>query len=419
MKDDNEKLNLDSGIKSTASDKINRIMRDWMIDIVIVLMIGTYILTMLIKIEIKNTDIFSILGDSALLLTFLIAIKTLMLRKGIFVGEKNEGYILAKAQYDAQLLKAMQKSQYLADYLAEFNAREHRDTVSRVLAQYAMNYEEWKKGIENPTKIQQAGIKAANRAKSLRVKVTDLTGNGVTDEKKPSLGKSKNEFMKSKSLSTMALTVLSVVIFSVFTARIAGDFNWSSLIWIGLQIVVFLIKGVTSFYSAYVFIKDEYTNRLIRQTNILIDFDNMDVEYFEKKREEARKQAEEEKRNAIEEETERKRIDEERRIAEERKRIDKELLLLATTEEKEKLENERKELEEKNARLIKQLEFLRSKEIAQSMSDISVLPESTTESFNQQNSTNQTESTRMTELANNEEQNNEITNNKTEVINNV
>lgn len=294
--DNNEKLELDEGIKTSFGDRFNRSLKDWLIDIVIALMLIVYVLKTLVTIEVTSSDILGIIGDGLLMLVFLMSIKSLMLRKGIFTGEKTEGYIKTKARYEEQLLKIMPKSQYLAEYTSMFNAREQKEKLTRILAQYGVSYEQYIKGIENPTKAQETAIKAANKAKYLRITVTDLTGSGVTDEKKPGLGKTKNEFLKTKSVTDISITLLSMVIFSVFTFKLAGNFSWANLIWTVMQCVVFLIKGTMSFMSAYVFVTDEYTNRLIRQTNMLIDFDNTDLNVFESKREADRLEAEEEAR---------------------------------------------------------------------------------------------------------------------------
>lgn len=319
--DNNEKIDLNDGIKQTFGDKFNKLLRDWMIDIVIALMLLIYVLKTLVTIEVTTSDIYGIIGDSVLMLVFLMSIKSLMLRKGIFAGEKTESYKKTKARYEEQLLKIMPKSQFLVDYTTAFNAREQKEKLTRILAQYGISYEQYIKGIDNPTKAQETAIKAANKAKYLRITVTDLTGSGVTDEKKPGLGKTKNEFLKTKSVTDISITLLSMVIFSVFTFKLAGNFSWANLIWTIMQCVVFLIKGTMSFMSAYVFVTDEYTNRLIRQTNMLIDFDNTDINVFESKREADRLEAEEEAR-IQEEHEERNRIEQERQaLADELKEL--------------------------------------------------------------------------------------------------
>lgn len=332
----NEKLELDEGIKASFGDRFNRSLKDWLIDIVIALMLLIYVLKTLVTIEVTTSDIYGIIGDSVLMLVFLMSIKSLMLRKGIFAGEKTEGYKKTKARYEEQLLKIMPKSQYLVDYTTAFNAREQKEKLTRILAQYGMSYEQYIKGIDNPTKAQEMAIKAANKAKYLRVTVTDLTGSGVTDEKKPGLGKTKNEFLKTKSVTDISITLLSMVIFSVFTFKLAGNFSWANLIWTIMQVVVFLIKGTMSFMSAYVFVTDEYTNRLIRQTNMLIDFDNTDISVFESKREADRLEAEEEERKRAEEERIQRELEERQQLEQERQALADELKELKAQLESEK-----------------------------------------------------------------------------------
>lgn len=325
MSNDNEKLELDEGIKVSFGDRFNRSLKDWLIDIVIALMLIVYVLKTLVTIEVTSADVLGIIGDGLLMLVFLMSIKSLMLRKGIFTGEKTEGYIKTKARYEEQLLKIMPKSQYLAEYTSIFNAREQKEKLTRILAQYGISYEQYIRGIDNPTKAQEKAIKQANNAKYLRITVTDLTGSGVTDEKKPGLGKTKNEFLKTKSVTDISITLLSMVIFSVFTFKLAGNFSWANLIWTVMQCVVFLIKGTMSFMSAYVFVTDEYTNRLIRQTNILIDFDNTDVNTFESKRMADKLKAEEEERKREEEERIQSELDERNRLEQERQALADEL----------------------------------------------------------------------------------------------
>ena len=287
--DDEKKVG--EGLKETFSDKVNKVMRDWIIDIVVIIMLAIYVLKAVVTIEMTEADVLVILGDCALLLVFMTTIKSLMLRKGIFAGEKSQGYIDVKSRYDNQLIKIMPKSQYLADYIVVFNERNKRTELSMILAGYGISYESYVSGVDNPTEYQSKGISIANKAKYLTINIEDLTGSGVKQSGKvKSLGQTKNEFMSNKSITDIGLTVLSVVIFAVFTFRLASEFSWASLIWVLMQLCVFLMKGAMSFISSYMFITEDFSNRVIRQTNLLIEFDSMDTEQFDiarKEREEA------------------------------------------------------------------------------------------------------------------------------------
>ena len=275
------------GLKETFSDKVNKIMRDWIIDIVVILMLAIYVLKSVVTIEMASADLWAILGDCALLLVFMTTIKSLMLRKGIFAGEKSQGYVDVKSRYDKQLMQIMPKSQYLADFVLIFNERNKRAELSMILAGYGMSYESYVSGIDNPTDLQKKGIQAANKTKYLTINIEDLTGSGVKQSGKvKSLGQTKSEFMSNKSITDIGLTILSVVIFAVFTFKLASEFSWANLIWVLMQLIVFMMKGAMSFISSYMFITEDFSNRVIRQTNLLIEFDTMDTEQFDIARQE-------------------------------------------------------------------------------------------------------------------------------------
>lgn len=283
--DDEKKTN--DGLKETFSDKVNKIMRDWIIDIVVAVMLIVYVLKTVVTIEMTNADVFAILGDCALLLVFMMTIKALMLRKGIFAGEKQKGYITVKEKYDNQLSTIMPKSQYLADFVSRFNERNKRVAVSMHLSTYGVSYDDYVSGADNADEYQRKGIALAGKVKYLTISIEDLTGSGLNKSKKNmSLGQSKNDFMSNKSVTDISLTVLSVVIFAVFTFKLTNDLNWASFIWVLMQLVVFLMKGALSFLSGLMFITEDYTNRTIRQTNLLIEFDNIPITEFEAERQE-------------------------------------------------------------------------------------------------------------------------------------
>ena len=122
---------------------------------------------------------------------------------------------------------------------------------------------------------EKAKRKAYRRA--VRVKIKPLTSSCLTSDggnvSNPfDFGKSKREFTTRGSVSDVAIKLLMAVIFGYFGVSLAGEINVASIIWNGLQIVLYVASGVIQMYSSYMWVVDDYRSSVVKKIDYLQKF---------------------------------------------------------------------------------------------------------------------------------------------------
>ena len=121
--------------------------------------------------------------------------------------------------------------------------------------------------------------KARERAykKALRVKVKPLVSSNLTsDGVKPSdpfdFGKSKREYTSQKSAGDVLVKLLMAIIFGYFGVSLASEVNVASIIWNGLQIVLYITGGVIQMYNSFMWVVDDYRGSVVKKIDYLQKF---------------------------------------------------------------------------------------------------------------------------------------------------
>jgi hypothetical protein len=63
-------------------------------------------------------------------------------------------------------------------------------------------------------------------------------------------------------------------VFGYYGIKLIEDFRWELLIWTGIQVVIFLIAGITKFFSAFFFIVDDMRAKKIKKIDNILKFKN-------------------------------------------------------------------------------------------------------------------------------------------------
>ena len=302
--------------------------------IVVVLISLVYVASSLINISKSGKTVYEIIGAGALSLIVGIMINGVFRSIGIRRGDEDERTVATNALH----AKAVDEVVPYIDRLDEFCERENRRALreirTRILAREGMKYGDYfdeegcaiapanenakcklnspsvllrnpppstegGTGIEseNEAKVYRAyvgrhllhrvhhGQDARERAraraykKALRVKLkpllsSNLTSDGVKANAPFDFGKSKREYTTRRSASDAVIKVLMAVIFGYFGVSLASEVNVASIIWNGLQIVLYVTGGVIQMYNSFMWVVDDYRGSVIKKIDYLQKFKN-------------------------------------------------------------------------------------------------------------------------------------------------
>ena len=126
-------------------------------------------------------------------------------------------------------------------------------------------------------KAERKRYKAYEKAVSLII--TPLTASALTSEGGRAndpyfLGRTKLDFEKTQTFKNVFSRIATAILFGYYGASLIENFMWSTLIWTVLQIGLFIGFGVLSYYTAVVFVVDEYRGRVIKKIDNLQAFEN-------------------------------------------------------------------------------------------------------------------------------------------------
>ena len=115
--------------------------------------------------------------------------------------------------------------------------------------------------------------------KALHVKLkpllsSNLTSDGVRATDPFDFGKSKREYTARRNASDAIIKLLMAIIFGYFGVSLANEINVASIIWNGLQIILYITGGVIQMYNSYMWVVDDYRGSVIKKIDYLQKFKN-------------------------------------------------------------------------------------------------------------------------------------------------
>lgn len=239
-----------------------------------------------------------IIVDSSIILLFGMCTAKLFSTQGILLGEKNEK-VIATNNLHAEAVEGINDNIDLLDeFCEEVTEITLRKEQERYLNRAGVKYKDFKDKTYDKSVLDKADKWFIFKAKTLRI--TPLTSSDLTsDDNRPGdplyLGKTKKQYVRQSNVSDVVSRLVVAVIFGYYTAKLVENFDWGSLIWIGFQIIFFLLMGVLKMITSYFFIVDDLRARKIRKIDWLTKFKI----WVNKKKEEIKDIAEKEENKEV------------------------------------------------------------------------------------------------------------------------
>ena len=281
--------------------------------IVVVLISLVYVASSLINISKSGKTVYEIIGAGVLSLIVGIMINGVFRSIGVRRGDEDERTVATNELHAKTVEEISPYIDKLDSFCERENKRALREIRTRILAREGMKYSDFfdeegnshpyngnpkatKERLEDPytkeatlppstplTPPPAGGGKGDDKAKrkayfkALRVKLkplvsSNLTSDGVKASDPFDFGKSKREYTAKRSASDVAIKLLMAIIFGYFGVSLASEINVASIIWNGLQIILYVTGGVIQMYNSYMWVVDDYRGSVIKKIDYLQKF---------------------------------------------------------------------------------------------------------------------------------------------------
>lgn len=277
---------------SSIGEKIVRFFRNNVGYLAVVLASLAYIALGLVNIKDTGKTLGEILADGVLSFMLGISLSRFFNLQGFIRGEQDERYLKTIASHAQAVMDIDPYIDRLDDWCAIENAKALRLQRNKILINAGMKYEEFfdndgcAKGFTEPcpprrNKVAYADwrLKYKSYMRALRLKLTPLTGStltseGVLNNDPNNLGPTKEQYRKQTFATEFITKVVSALFFGYYTFKLVEKVDVGMLIGAIFQVCLYLVFGVLSMTSAYLFVVDDYRNRVVRKIDNLKKFYN-------------------------------------------------------------------------------------------------------------------------------------------------
>lgn len=278
-------MNLYEGAR--FQDKAGEFFKNHIIDLAIFVAITAYMLKALAEVEILHKDLWEVILETGLFTAVGLIIKFLMMKRGIMMGLKDESYIVTMKAFGEQLMKISNKMEYLGEFCEEVNEENVRQAKKDLLLSFGFSWGQYQ-GTEPVKEWEKEDLeKCRKRMKKIRVyKIKKQVLTSESGEKRfrqqYSMGKNIHSF-ETTATSWSIAWVLAGGLFSTYVGFSFSDgITLGAIVSAVVQGAVMLLLGVWSLWNGYVFITQDFRNRIIMKTNYLNEFDNLYTEHGKK-----------------------------------------------------------------------------------------------------------------------------------------
>ena len=251
-----------------------------------------YIATAFITVDETGKTIGEIIADTAVVFFLGLFINRVFDLQGMMNGDRDERVQMAIVTHGETVVKISPYIDRLDEWCKLKNEENLKVQRTRVLASEGMRYEDYfnedgsaKDIIPDEEKLKNKTLRKTEKArircfkKALHLKLTPITAGALTSEggKKQdpyNFGRTKGQYETQTSVRDIITKICIAGIFGYYGVRLIQDFNYATLIWNGLQVVIFLIMGCIKMYNSFMFVTGEYRTRIVNKTNNLEMFHN-------------------------------------------------------------------------------------------------------------------------------------------------
>lgn len=284
-------------------DKVKDFFRSSIGYVAIFLLCALYLCVSFVSISKTGKTVGEIVADTALAFVFGICLNSVFELQGILDGDRDPRMIATSRLHAETIDRISPHIEELSDWCDAKNSTAMKMQRVRILASCGLKYDDcftedgvalpyvpanyrtsenliwWRRFKEEFRIFMAERSRYRCYEQAIKLSITPLTASVLTSEGgRPNdpfyLGRTKLEYERTQTVKTVITRVLTATIFGYYGASLIENFKWSSLVWVVLQIGIFAACGVISYYSAMMFVTDEYRGRIIKKIDNLQAFEN-------------------------------------------------------------------------------------------------------------------------------------------------
>ena len=261
-------------------EKVINFVKTYISFIASILICLVYIAIDLIVFNVNN-DPKIVIPKAIIYLAISTTINALLRRQGIIWGNMEKDFILTKQQYN-EVVDVLDTSKL--DEFCEFKNDQRKVQLLKKKLRWAkLSYEKYENGEyeliskEDSVKYSKRQLKAIKYCNKLEVEMYDsdyLTKDIESERNYKSKNVSQTKYMSNKNAQSLIIGVVTSLAFAYLTASLAQDISWANVFYSTIKVVTWLVSGVLSLVSAYVFVTITYKEVLKDKTVKLKEYTN-------------------------------------------------------------------------------------------------------------------------------------------------
>lgn len=237
----------------------------------------------------NDQTIWETILSSGVSMLIALSISNLLGAQGIMSGSIDEDVVGMKKKHVESVVDANEYVEYSDAWSDEENKIALRSARKHILMSAGLKYHDFfnddgdylETTIPAPEKDAPKYIKKRYKnklgaiRKALTYQITPISMARLSAETTVNLDPNRldaepSEYQKAKAIKSVWTKILSVVVFGKITwILIEGADFWQSLFNGAIQLVVFLLLGIISFYGSYIYMTNVYVGNLRKKINLL------------------------------------------------------------------------------------------------------------------------------------------------------
>ena len=260
------------------NDKIKQLFRANFLYMIIFVLCAVYLLLGLVQVMESGKTIWQIVADSAISLLFGFSITKLFDLQGLRKGEFDQRMIATYNLHSQEVNLCTPMLDKGDEWCETMNKDAYRKVRTKMLARVGLKYDKYRglfgedEALVDLSTFSKKQLKVIRKAQKLRLaelSISELTSEGGKDDNPYFMGRTKQDYEKQSTISELFSKIVVGFISGYYTLDLVEEFDWGSFIFVAIQIVLFIGFGAIKHMQSFLFVVDEYRNRVIRKINYL------------------------------------------------------------------------------------------------------------------------------------------------------
>lgn len=251
-----------------------------------------YVMASFVVIDDTGKSIAQIFASGAIAFALGFFISTMLGLQGMMLGDRDERVKTAAEEHEKLVLRISPSIELLDEWCEKENKENYKLQRTKILSRVGLKYSDcfdedgvcidWSPSAEklkNKLTRRNELVKLKAYKKAARLKLTelhsgDLTSEGGKQDDPFYFGRTKKQYETQSGVRGLVSKIGTALIFGMYGVNLVESFSYAELIWMSLQVAIFLITGMIKLYNDYNYVINEFRGRIIKKTDNLQKFEN-------------------------------------------------------------------------------------------------------------------------------------------------